>query len=564
MFIVAISLGTFCQPLIWAQVVNSLQLHGISSTNFNTLLLLLLLTLGLEVLFWCFHGPARVMESCNAFKIRANYRKSLLKGIMTLPLEWHTDHHSGDTIDKIEKGTSALFNFSENTFEIIYALVRMIGSYIMLAYLSSSAAFIVFGVMMISVYITIRFDQVLIGQYKELNRAENHIAESVFDAISNITTVIILRVERLVFESIVHKIDKPYELDKRNNKISETKWFLTSMCCSIMTVIVLGSYFWQHYNETEPIMLGHVFLLISYLGKMSETFFDFTSKYGDIVQRKTKVQNAEEVARNFKLVNFNNHTLPPAWKEISVSDLNFSYQTVGKDRIHLDGIGFSLRRGERIAFIGESGSGKTTLLKIIRNLHAPQSITLHVDGVPVVDGFAGIARDIALVPQTPEIFASTILNNITLGAEYSTEVIDTYIQMACFGNVVPELPNGLESCVNEKGVNLSGGQQQRLALARGLLACLNKDIILLDEPTSNVDRATEAEIFERIFTGMSDKTIIASLHGIHLLPLFDRIFVFDKGKLVAEGTSVEELLKVSPHFRRLHARKKHRTHMSVS
>ena len=122
---------------------------------------------------------------------------------------------------------------------MIYALVQLAVSYAMLVYFSRSAAYIVFAMMCLTAWITMRFDRVLIGQYRELNHAENNISESVFDAISNITTVIILRVERLVFEAIVRKVEKPYELFKRNNRISETKWFLTSVCCAMMTALVL-------------------------------------------------------------------------------------------------------------------------------------------------------------------------------------------------------------------------------------------------------------------------------------------------------------------------------------
>ena len=134
-------------------------------------------------------------------------------------MEWHVEHHSGDTIDKIEKGTNALFQFSEDSFEVIYAFVQLGISYGMLVYFSHSAAYIVLAMIIVTVWITMRFDKVIIGQYQELNRSENRISESVFDAVSNITTVIILRVERLVFEAIVRKIENPYGLFYRNSSL---------------------------------------------------------------------------------------------------------------------------------------------------------------------------------------------------------------------------------------------------------------------------------------------------------------------------------------------------------
>jgi ABC-type multidrug transport system fused ATPase/permease subunit len=200
--------------------------------------------------------------------------------------------------------------------------------------------------------------------------------------------------------------------------------------------------------------------------------------------------------------------------------------------------------------VGESGSGKTTSLHVMRDLYHPQSLKLSVDGVHIPAGFEGIARAIALIPQDPEIFATTILENITLGANYEIDTVLRCTDMACITSVIQSLPKGFHSSIKEKGVNLSGGEQQRLALARGLLACSDKDIILLDEPTSSLDMPNERKIYDAIFAGFPDQTIISSVHKPHLLPLFDRICIFEKGKIVASGT-MNKLLKSHLPFREM-------------
>ena len=195
------------------------------------------------------------------------------------------------------------------------------------------------------------------------------------------------------------------------------KWFLTSICCNLTMAFVLGAYFWHCIGMSQGILIGNLYILIKYLDNISNLFQKFTSMYGDILQRKSRVMNAEELSTDFRAQNFTNHVLPKDWQQLSIEGLNFSYH--GEEGyLHLEDVSLSFARGERIAFVGESGSGKTTFLKIMRDLYHPRSMSLLADGAELPQGFEGISRAIALVPQNPEIFATTISENITLGAEY--------------------------------------------------------------------------------------------------------------------------------------------------
>jgi ABC-type multidrug transport system fused ATPase/permease subunit len=272
--------------------------------------------------------------------------------------------------------------------------------------------------------------------------------------------------------------------------------------------------------------------------------------YGEVLQRKANVMNAEELTKDFIDESFTNHVLPTNWKQLEIKGLTFSYANGEPDDVHLNDISLSITRGEHIAFVGESGSGKTTLLKIMRDLYHPQQLQLSVDGNTVDTGFEGIRQAIALVPQMPEIFASTIMENITLGAEYEIGTVKYFTDLACFTEVVEKLPLQFNTSMKERGVNLSGGQQQRLALTRGLLACQDKDIVLLDEPTSSLDGLTEMRVYQNILKEFADKTIISTIHHLHLLPLFDKIYVFDQGKIVGCG-SLQHLISSHSKFQEL-------------
>jgi ABC-type multidrug transport system fused ATPase/permease subunit len=234
--------------------------------------------------------------------------------------------------------------------------------------------------------------------------------------------------------------------------------------------------------------------------------------------------------------------LPQRWHQIQIQNLNYVHEVDGSSteensyRPGLQELNIQIERGKRIALIGESGSGKSTLLALLRGLYAPKpGLQLRVDQ-RAYDKLDVLADSITLFPQEPEIFENTIEYNITLGLPFSKEEVMKVCETAHFSEVVDQLPSGLESNIREKGVNLSGGQKQRLALARGVLAAKDSDIVLLDEPTSSVDPKTELLIYERMFQDFADKAIVSALHRLHLLVHFDYVYVMENGRVVDEGT----------------------------
>src|SRR5258708_12181579 len=148
-----------------------------------------------------------------------------------------------------------------------------------------------------------------------------------------------------------------------------------------------------------------------------------------------------------------------------------------------------------------------------------------------------LIESVTLFPQEPEIFENTLAYNIAVGLHFAEEDILQVGESAHFVEVIRQLPLGLESDIREKGVNLSGGQKQRLALARGILAARDSDLVLLDEPTSSVDPRTEALIYEGLFKAFSDKAIISSIHPLHLLAPFAYPYVLHQGHITPQATS---------------------------
>ena len=204
-------------------------------------------------------------------------------------------------------------------------------------------------------------------------------------------------------------------------------------------------------------------------------------------------------------------------------------------------VSIEIAGGERVGIIGGIGSGKTTLLKLIPALHEPSSGRVLVDGLGVSQIDPAVLRGQAsLMLQGADLFHGTIRSNITLGQPGAND--DAVLRAAHTAGVidwVTRLPKGLDTVVRERGAGLSGGQRQGVVLARALLR--NPSVLLLDEPTSDLDGRTEAVVIERLSRAMKGHTLIVVTHRPALLDLVDRLIVMEQGAKVLDGPKAQVL-----------------------
>lgn len=494
----------------------------------------------LELGEWVFHGPARVMERKLAFNLSRNFLDELFHQTLHLPVSWHKDHHSGATINRIRKAYDALKTFFQDGFMYLHALFKLLFSFGAMLYFSPLFGLVGLALGALTIWVILRFDRPFIKALDDTNEQEHVVSSTLFDSLSNIITVITLRLEQRIQESLAAKVRAVFPPFMRQVRINEWKWFVASLLVGLIYVIMATGYVYQHYTPGQVFLIGGLATLLGYVNQFTSVFHDVAWQYTQIVQFNTDVQTARGIGEAYARHERPEHeTLPADWQTIDISGLTFSHgrQTADSRKVvNLINLGLGLSRGKRIAIIGESGSGKSTLLALLRGLYAPEpSLSVRVDGEPVA-GLNGVANTVTLFPQEPEIFENTILYNITLGLPFDDVAIRRVCQMAHFDDVVNQLPNGLETNIQEKGVNLSGGQRQRLALARGVLAAATSSIVLLDEPTSSVDAKTELAIYHQLLREFADKAVVSTLHRLHLLPLFDYIYIMQEGRIVDQGT----------------------------
>ncbi len=535
------------EPFIFGLVLNEIQKNGVTSENLYHIFTLLFLIFFSAVSGWFFHGPSRVMERRLGYKVDRNYKKYLYNAVLSLPITWHSDHDSGDTIDKVDKATAAVFQFSRSTFVVLGVLVNIIVTTSVLVYFNVYVGFFAVLLLCLAIFILLQFDKTLIPQYKDINEFDNKAQAKVFDALSNVTSVKVLKIEDSILLGIKNAWWKSFSLYMKNKILVEKKWFTGGFVFDFLITASVVVYIYFDFINGKEILVGTISSLFMYLKNFENVYQNIAGTYDDITIQRSRVLGVKEIEENFIKLNKIKQKSFKDWKKISIENLNFSYN--GDDRKVVDDLIFSFSSGEKVAIIGESGSGKSTLLKIIHGMYEGIFANVEVDNKKLND-FELAKLDIAsaLVPQEPEVFSASIKENLTLLSDFSDAEIKKATDMSMFSEVIENLPNKILSIINEKGVNLSGGQKQRLALARALLFSKNKKLILLDESTSSVDPINEVKIYHNIFENFKGATIFASIHKMNLLKYFDRILIMQEGKIVDEG-SFEELLNKNLEFK---------------
>ncbi len=209
----------------------------------------------------------------------------------------------------------------------------------------------------------------------------------------------------------------------------------------------------------------------------------------------------------------------------------------GGQKPALQQVTFAVQPGEIVALVGSSGSGKTTILNVIQGFIKPQQGSVSVQEQP------------AVIQQKPYIFAGTILDNLRFGNEtISDETIGEICEQTGLSALLKRLPDGLQTPVGQGGAGLSGGQKQMIAMVRAI--CQQKNIILFDEATANLDLLTEQQLNRGLRQLLQQRTALLVAHRLSTMQMADRILVVEQGKIVEQGTP-EQLYAQQGVYRKL-------------
>jgi ATP-binding cassette, subfamily C, bacterial CydC len=231
-------------------------------------------------------------------------------------------------------------------------------------------------------------------------------------------------------------------------------------------------------------------------------------------------------------------TLPiPQDHKLEFEGVGFRYED--EDRFVLEDISFTLERGRRIAIVGPSGAGKSTLVGLVVRFWDPTEGEISIGGCDV-HGYAqdDVRASIGVVSQDTHVFNDTLRANLLLARPGATDdELCTVLEQAQLDELVQRLPHGLESQLGEQGLKLSGGERQRLSVARALLK--HSSLLVLDEPTANLDPTTERDLLDAVYSSTLDRATLVITHRLVRMEKMDEILVLARGRVVERGTHAD-------------------------
>ncbi|MEL7050681.1 MAG: ABC transporter ATP-binding protein [Cyanobacteria bacterium J06588_5] len=503
--------------------------------------------------------------SVAASRIIADIRADLYAHIQQLSLSFHYQSKSGDLITRITSDIDTLRSATVNaTLPLIVdtlTLISMIGVMFWIDWELALIGMLVFPLFILSSFkLTKRIKKVSRQQRKR----ESAMAATVAESIGAIKVVQALSLEERLGRLFASDNRQSLEDSAYTQQLTAGLQRTAEVLVAIATALVLwrGAIIVQQGNATP----GDLLVFITYL----KTAFKPTR---DLAKEASKISKAtasgERIIDLFDVVpriqDRSDAIAAPRFKgDISYQNISFAYDTQlsGNDRnsrsnkspTHstvLKNISFTIKAGERIAFVGPSGGGKSTLVSLLLRLYDPLCGRVCIDGKDIRDyQLASLRQQISIVLQESMLFGTTVRENIAYGTVGATDTdIEQAAKLANAHEFIMKLPHGYDTLMSERGATLSGGQRQRIAIARA--AVRKARIVILDEPTVGLDNKSEKAVSEALAHLSQDCTTFLITHDLRASINFDRIFYIENGQLIEQGTH-PELIKQGEHYAALY------------
>ncbi len=477
--------------------------------------------------------------------IVSRFREILLEKIINLDMTFLYLNRSGELISRVTNDINRIQYFVANMFpELIREVLTVVALVIYVMYLNPTLA----GYSLIGIPLII-YPLIMIA--KKLKKYSHRSQSKNADVVTRLTEVFnnseIIKANATEKYEMKRFSKENWQFFKINMKAIYVGEIVSPMmeiigATGLAAVIFIGA---REVIIEQSITPGDFIAFLTAVGLI----FQPIRRVGSIY---SKIQDAVAASeRIFEILDRDSKILDGSLvldEEITSIEFKNTFLKYG-DKYALENINVSIKKGSKIALVGDSGGGKSTFINMILRFYDPDEGGVCVNEINIKEFTQeSLKKQISLVSQRIYIFQDTLASNVAYGQEIEEERVNEALKLADASAFVSELENGIHTKMEEFGANLSGGQRQRIAIARAIYK--HSSIILFDEATSALDNESEKRIQKALDEYTKDKITVTIAHRLSTIEHADKILVMQNGKIVASGTH-KELLSNSDVYQRL-------------
>lgn len=467
-------------------------------------------------------------------------RRTLYNHIQRLSLAQHDHTRTGDLISRVTSDITAVQDFINSALlGMIVNVLTLAGMIGVMLYLNWSFTLIALSIAPVLFIVVYSFTRRIKKASRAVRKKESELVSVVQEVLTSVRVVKAFaredfEVSRFESQSL-ENVETALEARSLKAKLSP----LVDVMVAAGTCLVLG--YGARLALRGELSTGVLIVFLLYLGKMYKPMRELSKMTDSVSKAMVGYERIQEVLQIEACVDDSPRAKrAPRFKgKIEFDNVNFAYDhsiPVLKD------INFTIQPGQVAAIVGPSGTGKTTIISLIPRFYDPQSGTIKIDGGDIRSyKLKSVREQMSFVLQETLLFHATVWDNIAYGKPDATpQQIVRAAKLANAHEFIEKLSDGYDTLVGERGATLSGGQRQRIAIARAVIR--NTPILILDEPTTGLDSASEQAVIEALDRLMEGKTSIVVAHHLNSIRRADIIFVIKDCELVEQGTH-EELLQ---------------------
>jgi ATP-binding cassette subfamily B protein len=476
-------------------------------------------------------------------------RRTLYAHIQRLSLSFHDESQTGDLISRVTSDIDSVQSFvTSGLLSVLVDCLTLAGMVGIMFYMNWRFTLIALSIAPVLFLVVFHYTRLIRKSSREVRKKEGQIVSIVQEVLTSIRVVKAFAREEYEQKRLEDESLESVEIALRARALKSRLAPLVEIIVGAGTSLVL--WFGARMVLEGALDAGSLIVFIWYLGKMYKPMQDLSKMTDTYAKAAVAYERIQEVLQSEREVK----DLPGSRRVGRLrGDIEFDHVTFGYEPNQpvLKDISFKIEAGTVAALVGPTGAGKSTIISLIPRFYDPDSGIVNIDGWDVRRLQQKSVRDqVSFVLQDTVLFHATVWRNIAYGKPGASRA--EILEAAQFANAhefIEKMPQGYDAMIGERGATLSGGERQRIAIARAVIR--NTPILILDEPSSGLDAASEQLVFEALDRLMTGKTSIVIAHRLSTIQRADKIYVVRDGT-IAESGKHEDLMTQGGLYAELH------------